>query len=153
MTVLFFLDGVLRKPGDTSPILEGVKLYKAVNDMTLTRLLVSNKVEAERWMKINNMAKKIDDLVTDAHPGLEDEDFRKVQYCRSQGKIDYVVTHRVDLAKMLLEEGIPTYLFLSPKYMRPEFRPDGRTGARSWADLEDELYRQRDLFENDPRVE
>jgi hypothetical protein len=152
MSVLFFLDGVLRKPEDKSPILEGVKLYKAMNDAVLTRLIVADRPEAERWMKIHNMAKKIDDLVVDSHPGPENEDFRKVQYCRSQGKIDYVVTADVELAKLLLEDGITTYLFLSPKYMRPEFRPDSRTGVRSWTEIEEEIYRQRDLFNNDPRV-
>ena len=152
MAVLFFLDGVLRKPNEKSPILDGVRLYKSLHEDVRTLILVDDKTEAERWMRQNNMAKKIDDLISESQPGLEPEAFRKVQYVRSQGPVEFVVTDDVDLAKLLLESGVTTYLFLSPKYMRPEFRPDGRTGARSWAEIEAEIDHQQELFAEDPRL-
>jgi hypothetical protein len=152
MAVIFFLDGVLRKPKEKSPILDGVRLYKSLHEDVRTLIMVDDKEEAERWMRQNNMAKKIDDLISASQPGTEHEGYRKVQYVRSQGPVEFVVTDDVDLAKLLLETGVTVYLFLSPKYMRPEFRPDGRTGSRSWADIEAELDRQQELFAEDPRV-
>lgn len=152
MAVLFFMDGVLRRESDKSPIRDGVQLYKSLHEDVRTLILVDDKVEAERWMKQQNMAKKIDDLISESQPGLEDLNLRKVQYVRSQGPVEFVVTDNVDLAKLLLEAGVTTYLFLSPKYMRPEFRPDSRKGVRSWEEITAQIDLQQDLYAEDPRV-
>ena len=152
MNILIFLDGVLRRPSDKSPIQEGTALYKAMVAKSRVVVLAEDKVEAARWFKTNGMAQKVDDIEDFSAKGELDPKFRQVDHCRSNGKILYVVTDDVDLSLKLLAEGIHTYLFLSPKYMRPEFRPDGRQGRKSWDDLIEELDRQQELYSEDPRL-
>ena len=83
---------------------------------------------------------------------LEDPDIEQVKYVRSQGKVELVVTSDTELAKKLLEIGLDTLLFLHPTYLRPEFRPDGRQGIRSWAAIEEEIDKQIEMIREDPRV-
>ena len=63
-----------------------------------------------------------------------------------------VVTADLDLATKLLQEGLDTLVFLHPTYLRPEFRPDGRQGVRSWAAIEAEMDKQIEMIKEDPRV-
>lgn len=152
MNVLMFLDGVLRKADDKSPIQQGVRLFKSLADKFTVIVLADDKVEAERWFRQNAMIQKLDDIVDYKAAGELDPKFRQVDYCRSNNAVDFVVTDDVDLSFKLLEQGVTTYLFLHPKYMRPEFRPDGRKGGKSWEAIIEELDRQQELYSEDPRV-
>ena len=151
MNILIFLDGVLRREKDRSPIQEGVSMYKSLIERSRVVVIADDKVEAERWFKENGMSQKLDDIVDIAPKGELDLKFRRVDHCRSNGKVDFVVTDDPDLSKKLLEAGISTYLLLSPRYIRPEFRPDGR-GRMSWDDIIEELDRQQELYKEDPRL-
>lgn len=151
MNILIFLDGVLRRAKDRSPIQEGTSLYKSLSEKTRVVVLAENKLEAERWFKENGMSQKLDDIVDYKDKAADDQKFRQVDYCRSNGKISYVVTDDVDLAAKLLESGVTTYLFLAPRYIRPEFRPDGR-GRKSWDAVIEEIDKQQELYSEDPRV-
>jgi hypothetical protein len=153
MPVLIFLDGVIRKKTDKSPIFEGLNLYKGMNGVNRVVVLCDDKEKAEMWFKAHTLNAKLDDLVG---PSTVVSDYPKLQQvldCYSKGKIDLVVTDDADLTKQLLERGITTLVFLSPRYSRPEFRPDAREGVRSWTDITTELDRQQGLYMEDPRVE
>ena len=149
MSVLVFLDGVLKKDGG-SPIAQGTALFRSLKEQRRTLILCKNKAHTEVWLKENNIL-SIDDLVSGDELGIDDE-FNLVEYCRSKGYVDIVVTADVDLSHRLLEAGIHTILYLDPKYTRPEFRPDDPRGKRSWDDLQAELDRQVDLYREDRRV-
>lgn len=153
MSVLLFLDGVLRKPNQ-SPIYEGTALYQSLNQTHRVLILCHQKGEAERWLKQNNIGTVIDDIIDYKDPASteDDEALRQVKFCQGRGKVDFVVTDDVELSKQLMENGITTLLFLHPKYARPEFRPDVPLGVRSWLEITQEIDRQQDLFREDPRV-
>ena len=153
MTVLMFLDGVLRKENQ-SPIYEAVSLYQSLNQTHRVLILCHKRGEAERWLKQNNIVSIVDDLVDYIDPAStpDDESIRQVEHCRAKGKIDFVVTSDLDLTKQLMENGITTLLFVHPKYMRPEFRPDKPYGIRAWDSITEEIDRQQELYAEDPRV-
>lgn len=149
MSVLVFLDGVMRRDFGT-PIVQGVALYRSLQAQRRTVVLCEKKPEAEVWLSQNNIV-QIDDLYSyEDHKVLTDLEL--VESCRSRGSIDVVVTSDPELAKELLERGITSMLFLSPKYIRPEFRPDSRKGVKSWAALQEEIDRQQELYREDPRA-
>jgi len=55
------------------------------------------------------------------------------------------------LAKKLLEFGFRVLMFLDPVYLDHKFRPDTRTGIKSWSDIKAEIEKQQDLYLEDKR--
>lgn len=146
-----FVDDVLRS-STGSPIYQGLALYRMFNEDVRVVLLTDDREKTHRWL-LEHRINTFDDLVDRNVPGiLNDPDLEQVKYCRSQGKVELVVTGNVELAKRLLEIGLDTLLFLHPTYLRPEFRPDGRQGMKAWADIEEEIDKQIEMIKEDPRV-
>ena len=146
-----FVDDVLRS-STGSPIYQGLALYRMFNEDVRVILLTDDRDKTHRWL-LEHRINTFDDLVDRNVPGiLNDPDLEQVKYCRSQGKVELVVTGNVELSKKLLEIGLDTLLFLHPTYLRPEFRPDGRQGMKAWADIEEEIDKQIEKIKEDPRV-
>ena len=82
----------------------------------------------------------------------DDPEFRQVEWVRSQGPVDYVVTSDPVLTNKLLQVGVTTLVFMNPIYIKEEFRPDSRKGVRSWQEIADEIARQQDNYSEDERV-
>lgn len=152
MSVLIFMDGVIRKERDQSIILDGSALYKSLNENYRVLLLTNDKERTDIWLKTNNLAKKIDDIVQIEDSPLGDNELRTVEAVRSKGKVDFVVTDSPELTKKLIEVGITVLVFLQPRYARPEFRPDGRAGVKSWEAITEELDKQQGLYLEDERL-
>ena len=151
MAIVMFVDGVLRSESG-SPIYQGLALYRMFNEDVRVILLTDEREKTNRWL-LEHKINKFDDLIDRNVPGvLEDPDIEQVKYVRSQGKVELVVTPDTELAKKLLEIGLDPLLFLHPTYLRPEFRPDGRQGIRSWAAIEEEIDKQIEMIKEDPRV-
>jgi hypothetical protein len=144
-----YMDGVLSNRGVA--IKDGLALYRTLKEKMAVIILCEDKEKADRWMRENKL-NKVDNIVDHSIPGVTDDPaFRQAEWCRSQGPVDYVVTSDVDLAKKLLEFGFRTLLFLDPVYLDHKFRPDTRTGVRSWSDIKAELEKQEDLYLEDKR--
>ena len=152
MSVLVFVDGVIRRPADHSIILDGSAIYKSFNENYRVLLITDDKEKTDIWLKKQNLAKKIDDIVQIEDSPLGDNAFRTVERERSKGKIDFVMTDDVELTRKLIEAGIPTLVFLNPRYTRPEFRPDTRTGVKSWEAITDEMDKQQEIYREDARL-
>lgn len=151
MAIVMFVDDVLRS-STGSPIYQGLALYRMFNEDVRVVLLTDDREKTHRWL-LEHRINTFDDLVDRNVPGiLNDPDLEQVKYCRSQGKVELVVTGNVELSKKLLEIGLDTLLFLHPTYLRPEFRPDGRQGMKAWADIEEEIDKQIEMIKEDPRV-
>ena len=147
MSVVIVVDGIIRKTRDQSPLVEGLALYQALNATHRVLLLAEDREKTDIWLRTNNMSKALDDIYE-----IKDSVFKTIDSGRSKGKIDFVITDDSDLAKQLLEVGIPVLVFLHPKYVRPEFRPDAREGVRSWGSITAELDKQQGLFMEDVRL-
>ena len=146
-----FVDGILRSDMG-APIYQGLALYRMFNEDVRVVLLCDDRAKTNRWL-LEHKINKLDDLIDYSVPGvIDDPEFEQVKYVRSQGKVELIVTADTELAKKLLEIGLDTLLFLHPTYLRPEFRPDGRQGQRSWAAIEEELDKQIEMYKEDPRA-
>jgi hypothetical protein len=149
VAVLMYIDGVLSNKGVA--IKDGLALYRTLQEKMAIILLCDDKEKTERWLKENKLM-KTDNIVDNKIPGvIDDIKFRQAEWCRSQGPVDYVVTSDLDLGKKLLEFGFRVLLFLDPVYLDHKFRPDTRTGVKSWSDIQAELDKQQDLYLEDPR--
>ena len=153
MSVVVFVDGIMRRERDQSIIMEGVALYKSLNETNRVILICEDAERTDIWLKTNNLAKKLDDIIGIVDTPLDRPKLLTVESIRSKGKIDYVVTEDTELARQLIEVGVPVLVFLNPRYTRPEFRPDGREGRKSWTDINEELDRQQGLYDDDSRLE
>lgn len=151
MAVAMFIDDVLRGTGNV-PIYQGLALYRMFNQDIRVVLLCENKAISHRWL-LEHKINKIDDIMDYTVPGIHEYPaLDLVKYVRSQGKLDLVITADVELSKRLIEEGMDTLLFLHPTYLRPEFRPDGRQGVKSWAAIEEEIDKQIEMSKDDKRL-
>jgi hypothetical protein len=146
------MDGVLRKRRNQDPIFEGMLMYRALNEFNRVIAVTDNKDQADVWFKTKSLVHKIDDIFELEDKKAVNPGLRAVEVLRSRGKVDLVVTDSADLAKDLLEVGVPVTVFLSPQYARPEFRPDGRPGVKSWAAITAEMDRQQGLYMDDVRI-
>lgn len=144
-----YMDGVLSNKGVA--IKDGLALYRTLKDKMAVIILCEDKEKADRWMRENKL-NKVDNIVDHSIPGvLDDPNYRQAEWCRSQGPVDYVITADVDLAKKLLEFGFRVLMFLDPVYLDHKFRPDTRTGVKSWSDIKAEIEKQQDLYLEDKR--
>ena len=146
-----FVDGVLRSHTG-SPNRQGMYLYRTLREHTQVFLLCSNKARDDRWLK-ENKVNLVDDLVGEDIPlSIDWLEWRQVEYCRGRGQVDYVITSDPKLATKLLESGVTSLLFLQPIYISEKFRPDSNEGRKSWAQIQDEIVRQQELYVEDHRV-
>jgi hypothetical protein len=152
MSVVVLLDGVVRNPRNQAPISEGVLLYKTLNELNRVIILADHKERSDIWLKKNNMAKSLDDIIQVSDSVVEEPRLASIKDILSKGRIEFVVTDDVDFAKALLELSINVLVFLHPRYAKPEFRPDGRAGVKSWTAINNELDKQQGLLIEDIRL-
>ncbi len=146
-----YLDGVLRDP-NLKPIVTGLTLFYNLNQGNAVTIACDDASKADTWLK-NHKIQKVDFIIDYQIPALGDfPEWRQFEYARSKGHIDLVVTPNPELAKKLLEVGCTSLLFLHPRYLKEEFRPDSRKGVRSWGNIVSELQSQQDNFSEDPRI-
>ena len=75
-----------------------------------------------------------------------------MEWIKSQGPVELVITSDPDLTVKLLSVGITTLVFMSPVYIREEFRPDSRKGVKSWQKIVEEIDSQNAAYKEDPRI-
>lgn len=151
MTIVIFIDGVLRSHTGT-PIYQGLGLYRLFNDNNRVILLGEHRGKDDIWLRQHKI-NKLDDLIDHTIPGMTDfPEWRQVEYLRGNGPVDLVITSDPKVAKKLLEVGITTMVFMQPSYVKEEFRPDSRVGAKTWEDIDNEITRQIEAIIEDPRL-
>lgn len=100
--------------------------------------------------KLNNYDDIIDDsVVVDPAEPLK---FRQLSVARTRGTVDLYIDGDPGVIAEAMRRGIPSLLFSSPQYVRPEFRPDAPKGVRAWDELIGERNRQQAMIAVDERV-
>lgn len=151
MSIIVFMDGVLRTETRV-PISEGIYLYKSLNVNTTVTLACDDQDEAVRWCKEHKL-NDVDGFISNKSvANFENKNWLKIQQQMSQGPLYMVITADLELAKTCIENGVRVFLFLHPIYLSAKFRPDGRTGRKSWDALVEELDRQLELKVEDKRL-
>lgn len=153
MNTVLSLDSVLRS--DTGElILNGIPVYRAFKSIgRVTLLSTTDAVSTEAWClihKLNNYDDLIDNtVVIDPDEPLK---FRQLSVARTKGSVDLYVDGDPGMVAEALRRGIPAMLFSSPKYVRPEFRPDAPKSPRPWDELMAERTRQQAMIAVDERI-
>ena len=147
-----FVDGVLRSHTGT-PIYQGLGLYRLLAEDNRVVLICEDKEKDDVWLRQHKI-NKLDDLIGRDIPFMTDDpEFRQVEYCRGMGAVEAVITSDPKLVNKLLQVGVTCIAFMHPSYIKEEFRPDSRSGIKSWAAIEEEIVKQQDAIREDPRVQ
>jgi hypothetical protein len=154
--VAIVVEGVLRQPNDSSVIIPGLLLYKSlVKDHRVSLIFDTDaKEKVQYWLLMNGMTEHVREIYWDETDPVEAVDRRLVQIARLKvsGPLSVVFESNTEVAAKLLTAGIPTFLFLHPQYMHPEFRPDHSDGPTPWNELLAEKKRQQEARATDTRL-
>ena len=158
-TAVVTVEGVLNDDG--APLVEGVRLCHTLKSMyRLVLTTVQSDVEkAKYWLLLNGMTEIhfYEELVSRDHAAadLSDTLVRTLQVTRIRSRgfdLGLFVSADPEAVLQAVEAGIPSLLYAHPSYGWAGFRPDKRRLPKSWADIEDEVTRQRELKATDPRM-
>jgi hypothetical protein len=150
VAVLIYAEGVLHN-NQHMVIKDGLALFRTLQEKYAVIVIAEDKERTDRWLR-ENKAIKIDNIIdkTSINPIIEWH-IPLADYVRSQGPIDFVITHDPKLSADLLEKGYRVLLFLEPAYLDHKFRPDSFEGMKAWDKIKDELNTQADLLLEDKR--
>ena len=153
MNTSIAMDGVLR--GDTGDlIIDGLMVYRAFKVLGRVTLFTDlPRSMAEVWLIMHGMP-DFDDLI-DSSVRIDPKEplrYRQIAVTRSNGPINMYIDADPSVVAEAMRLGIPTMLYSSPQYVRPEFRPDAPKGVRKWDDLVNERSRQQAMKAVDPRL-
>ena len=153
MNTVISMDGVLR--GDTGDlIIDGLMVYRAFKVLGRVTLITEiPRNMSEVWLIMHGMP-DFDDLL-DGSVALDPKEplkYRQIATIRSHGSIGMYIDADPSVVAEAMRLGIPTLLYSSPQYTRPEFRPDAPKGVRKWDDLVSERNRQQAMKAVDSRT-
>ncbi len=154
------LEGVLAQDDTTlvtaEPIKDGLGLYVALRKYYRIALLTleTDRSRAEHWLRGNGLTDYTSLHLADDHTHDHNTASlrrKQLRALRNQGyPIDLYFDSSPAAAAAGMHMGITSLLFASPKFARPEFRPDARTGVREWAVIEAEMHEQAALRGREP---
>lgn len=155
-TVVMSVDGILRNPNDSAPIMSGVLLYHSLVKSHRVNLVFDTaaREKVQHWLRINNLTEHAGEIYWELDDPEDIVERRELQIARirAQGSLSLMVESNPAVAEMLLVKGIPTLLYMHPSYMRPEHRPDYQEEITPWGSLLEEVKRQRTMRSMDTRL-
>ena len=154
MAILVFIDGVLRNSAN-APIPNGMSLYRTLKEQNRVLIMCADKEKDDHWLRqhrVNNLDDLVDYQAVPSPQLGDDPNFRMIEWVRSQGPVDFVVTSDPELTNKLLHIGLTVLVFMNPIYIKEEFRPDSRKGVKSWQDIAAEIAKQQDDYSEDRRI-
>jgi hypothetical protein len=151
VAVLIYAEGVLHN-NQHMVIKDGLALFRTLQEKYAVIVIAEDKERTDRWLR-ENKAIKIDNIIDkrSINP-VPDWKLPLADHVRSQGPIDFVITHDPKLSADLLEKGYRVLLFLEPTYLDHKFRPDSFNGMKAWDAIKDELNQQADMLLEDKRI-
>lgn len=144
MNVVVFIDGVMRG-GFGQPLKGGIALYKALTAEHRV-LLIGHDVEKDkRWLGEEGIADYAHLLALDPLDVEEKCAWRTLGALRIRGRIDAVYLADFALVREVFSLGYDLYLYISPAFTRPSWRPDARKaqGPTPWEAFTEEVQAQR----------
>lgn len=128
------------------PNMTAVRLVSALGTRFKVALITSiNRTQVEYWLTAQRV-KGFELLLSD---GPE----KAITHLRRTGDLDLAIVGNTDSGLVFLRSGVPCLLHAQPEFDRSEFLPDHDSSLRPWGAIEDELTRQAELAENDPRMD
>ena len=151
-TAMLSVEGVLANHKE-QPINQGLLLYHSLRTQYSVVLVTEWEYErAEHWVKghgITGYSQMLGRSGLDVGVSLRRWQLHRL---RSGGAVvDLVIDSNPLVIAMAMYEGAPGLLFAHPFYMRPEMRPDSPRRPRPWDEVQAEMQRQQEQYEDDER--
>lgn len=154
--VAIVVEGILRMPNDSSPIIPGLMLYKSlVKDHRVSLIFDSSgREKIQYWLLMNGLTDHTKEVYWE-QDDPEDTIHRRIAQVgrlRQDGPLSMVFETDPSVSAALLDKGITSFLFLHPRYMHPDFRPDAKGEVTPWAQVVAEQTRQMEARATDTRL-
>lgn len=156
--IAIVVEGILRQPNDSSPIMSGLMLYSSLVKDHRVSLIIDTSSDAKKkvqyWLLMNGMTDHIKEIYWEDTDPEDDAERRIAQVgrLRQDGPLSFVLESNTECATELLKAGIPSFLYLHPQYMHPEHRPGNSPNIKPWDELLAEQMRQREARATDIRL-
>jgi hypothetical protein len=163
-TALIAVEGVLGERSTLHgfhPIVDGIRLARALRSEYQLVLATTQADDSsvEFWLKINGMGRPsfYESLSyrESRWADLSDPDLlgEQAAQLRSSGADLNLVVSSDPLAVLgATGAGFPALFFVDPTYRWAEYRPDRKRLPKPWQDIDDEMTRQLELKNTDPRL-
>jgi hypothetical protein len=148
VTYVLTLHGVLQQPNG-APNPQGILLYRALS--AVDRLIVLGGLDRERdewFLATHDLRDHVNFVAESITKGPTELMRRQAQIgaLRAQGiHIDLAIEPDPEIIAALHDDGIPTLLYLHPKFTHPAFRPDYESVAKPWDALVASVHYQERL--------
>lgn len=154
--VVIAVEGVMRTAEDAAPIMAGLLLYKSLVKTHRVTLVIDNpnSMFIQHWLMINGFIDHTNEIYCepDDPEDIVERRVAQIGRIRSNGPLSLLIESNTDVATKTLSIGIPTFLFLHPQYIHPDFRPDAQLEVTPWETLLNEQKRQREARARDERL-
>lgn len=154
--VAIVVEGVLRAPNDTNPIMSGVLLYRSLVQTHRVTLIIDSmaKEKVQYWLRMNGLVDHAAEIyyeIGDPEDATERRD-RQVKRMKQNGPLTFMMESSPEVAEKMLEIGVPTLLYVHPLYMRPEHRPNYSEAPPSWNSLVETIRVEKEMKAGDVRI-
>lgn len=144
MNIVIFIDGVLRG-GFGQPLRTGTHFLGPQFEEHRVLLIGRDREHDRRWLEEEHLTDYA--ALAELHP-LDVEQgilWRTMGELRSRGPIDLVITGDPSHAREVYSLGYEVFLYLSPAFTKPSWRPDARkdSGPTPWQAFMEEVGNQR----------
>lgn len=143
-------------PYDSAPIMPGLLLYKSLVKTHRVSLIIDSaaKDKIQYWLLMNSFTDHTNEIYWD----IDDPDdtvarrIAQIGRLRKDGPLSLVIESDMDASLALLKAGIPSFLFLHPQYIHPDFLPGSKKEITPWNELYAETVRQQEARATDTRL-
>ena len=148
MTYAITLHGVLQQPNG-APNPQGMALYRALS--TVGRLAILgglDRAKDEWFLATQGLDDHVDFLPESIEKGPTELARRLAQIgaLRAKGThIEMAVEPDPEVVAAIHEQGVPTLMYLHPRFTQPAFRPDYKSVAKPWNTLVESVQYQEAL--------
>lgn len=154
--VAIVVEGFLRMPNDSSVIIPGLLLYKSLVKDHRVSLIIDSAArdKVQYWLLMNGMTEHTREVYweQDDPEDVVDRRIAQVGRLRQDGPLSLIFEPDPSVCAALLEKGITSLMFLHPRYMHPDFRPDAKGEVTPWSLVVAEQTRQMEARATDTRL-
>lgn len=154
--VAIVVEGILRAPNDTNPIMSGILLYKSLVQTHRVTLIFDSmaKEKVQYWLRMNNLVDHAGEIYYEVGDPEDVSERRDIQVKRMKqnGPLTFIMESNPEVAEKMLEIGVPTLFYIHPHYMRPEHRPNYEAELPSWKSLMDTVRVEKEMKAGDVRL-
>lgn len=154
--IAIVVDGILRAPHDSAAIMSGMLLYHSLVRTHRVTLIIDSMArdKVQYWLRMNGLVDHVGEIYYELGDS-EDTPTRRskqVKRLRQQGALAFLIESDTEVAEKLHEQGVPTLLYVHPKYMLPDHRPGFEETVTPWSSLVNTIRKEKEMRAMDVRL-